>query len=96
MMRSTQFLSDGTEYFSDPIDYDLDVKPGDRFVFIAKSHPENYPTIHGTIVTVSGVSRHGGLAIDEYIDGSHFVRRCFHEVVLEREVDTSDFDAVFA
>ena len=95
-MPSTLSLSDGTKYIAEPIGYDHDVQPGDRLVFIAKSHPDNYPNIHGRVITVSGLSNTGGIAVDEYGNGSHFVRRCFHEIVWEREVDTSDFDAVFA
>ena len=95
-MSSTLSLPDGTKYLSEPIDDSYDVHVGDQFVFLAKSQPKTYAEIHEKVVTVKSVSSMGGLAVHEYRSGSHFVRRCFHEIVWEREVSTNDFEAVFS
>lgn len=87
-------LPDGTKYNEEPIDDNYDVRPGDQFVCVLKSHPEKYAKIHDRVVTVAHVSDMGGIAVHEYDYLTHFVRRCFHEIIQE-EVDLSDFDAVF-
>ncbi len=90
-----QCLPDGTKYNDEHISDDLDVRPGDQFVCVLKKRPEQYASIHERVVTVSSVSRTGGIAVLEYGYGTHFVRRCFHEIIPE-EVDLSGFDEIFA
>lgn len=90
-MRS---LPDGTQYCDDHIDDLLEVHPGDQFVAIFKSQPERYAKIHERVVTVSDVSDTGGIAVYEYGNLTHFVRRCFHEII-PKEVDLSGFDEIF-
>ena len=87
-------LPDGTQYKDEHISEDLEVFPGDQFVCVFKNHPEQYKSIHERVVTVSGVSSMGGIAVFEYERGTHFVRRCFHEIIRE-EVDLSGFDEIF-
>ena len=84
------------EYDPDPIPDDLIVSVGDRFLFIVPGEPrKSYQTIHNSIVTVSGISQYGGLAIEEYRDpDTHFVRKCFHEFTDNGELANS-FDEVF-
>ena len=88
-----QYLPDGTQYEDDPIDNSDDVSIGDEFVFISQ-YPDRYPKIQNRVVTVSDISNMGGIAVFESPLKTHFVRRCFHKIVV-REDRMDDFDAVF-
>lgn len=87
-------LPDGTCYEDEPITDRDTVKVGDEFVCVL-IHPDRYPDIHNRVITVAHVSEFGGIAIREYKDNSHFVRRCFHRII-EKEGGPDGFDEVFA
>lgn len=85
------------------LDYDTaknEIAPGDKVVFIDPRPPESYDRytdkFNKKVCTVKKISSYGSIIIEEDDENTPFQPRVFHKVMQHLEVDTDDFDAVFA
>ena len=77
-----------------------EIAPGDKVVFIDPRPPESYDRytdkFNKKVCTVKKISSYGSIIIEEDDENTPFQPRVFHKVMQRLEVDTDDFDAVFA
>lgn len=77
-----------------------EIAPGDKVVFIDPRAPESYDRytdkFNKKVCTVKKICSYGSIIIEEDDENTPFQPRVFHKVMQRLEVDTDDFDAVFA